>query len=107
MCWVLVLHAGGLWVQCMGFSLQCLPLLQSAGSGHAGFSGCGMQAKIRPLGIWGLPGIEPISPALAAEFFTTEPPGKPLNVYFWLAVNVFKIAPGCKMHQYIKLLIAK
>ena len=30
---------------------------------------------------WDLPGsgIEPLSPALAGEFFTTEPPGKPLN----------------------------
>ena len=23
------------------------------------------------------PGIEPVSPAMAGEFFTTEPPGKP------------------------------
>ena len=23
------------------------------------------------------PGLEPVSPALAGEFFTTEPPGKP------------------------------
>jgi len=29
------------------------------------------------------PGIEPMSPALAGEFFTTEPPGKPSsNAYF-------------------------
>ena len=29
--------------------------------------------------MWDLPesGIEPMSPALAGEFFTTEPPGKP------------------------------
>ena len=25
------------------------------------------------------PGIEPLSPALAGRFFTTEPPGKPIN----------------------------
>ena len=25
------------------------------------------------------PGIEPVSPALAGGFFTTEPPGKPLG----------------------------
>ena len=67
--------------QCMGFSLQWSSLLQSTGSGHAGVSGWDMQAQLS-LGIWGLPGIEPISPALAAELFTTEPPGKPLNVYF-------------------------
>ena len=30
-------------------------------------------------GMWDLPGsgIEPMSPALAGGFFTTEPPGKP------------------------------
>ena len=28
------------------------------------------------------PGIEPGSPALAGRFFTTEPPGKPLNNTF-------------------------
>ena len=27
------------------------------------------------------PGIEPVSPALAGGFFTTEPPGKPHDVY--------------------------
>ena len=27
------------------------------------------------------PGIEPVSPALAGRFFTTEPPGKPLLWY--------------------------
>ena len=27
--------------------------------------------------MWDLPGIEPMSPALAGGFFTTEPPGKP------------------------------
>ena len=26
------------------------------------------------------PGIEPMSPALAGRFFTTDPPGKPLQV---------------------------
>ena len=26
------------------------------------------------------PGIEPLSPALAGRFFTTEPPGKPQNI---------------------------
>ena len=27
------------------------------------------------------PEIEPVSPALAGEFFTTQPPGKPHSVY--------------------------
>ena len=26
------------------------------------------------------PGVEPMSPALAGGFFTTEPPGKPFNI---------------------------
>ena len=34
--------------------------------------------------MWDLPhpGIEPVSPALAATFFTTEPPGKPSDCSF-------------------------
>ena len=41
-------------------------------------SSCGVQAEM-PRGMWDLPdpGEEPMSPALAGEFFTTEPPGKP------------------------------
>ena len=41
-------------------------------------SSCGVQAEMRR-GMWDLPdpGEEPMSPALAGEFFTTEPPGKP------------------------------
>ena len=55
-----------------------------------GFSSCGSQAleaKVNSCGawaklLWGMwdlprPGIEPVSPALAGGFFTTEPPGKP------------------------------
>ena len=30
------------------------------------------------------PGIEPASPALAGEFFTTEPPGKPLSKIYMM-----------------------
>ena len=39
---------------------------------------CGTQAQL-PRGMWDLPGsgIEPVSPALAGGFFTTEPPRKP------------------------------
>ena len=32
-------------LQCMGFSLQWLLLLQSTGSRHTGFSSCSMQAQ--------------------------------------------------------------
>ena len=40
-------------------------------------SGCGAQTCLLS-GIWGLPGpgIEPVSPALAARFLTSGPPGK-------------------------------
>ena len=33
--------------------------------------------------------VEPVPPALAGRFFTTEPPGKP----FILAVNTFMLSP--------------
>jgi len=34
--------------------------------------------------MWDLPGsgIEPVSPALAGEFFTTETPGKPCKSFY-------------------------
>ena len=40
--------------------------------------GCGTRAQLLH-GMWALPGsgFEPVSPALASGFFTTEPPGKP------------------------------
>ena len=60
-----------------------------------GLSSCGSQAVERRLsscgawayllhGMWDLPGpgLEPMSPALAGGFLTTEPPGKPLISIF-------------------------
>ena len=46
-------------------------------------SSCGTWAQLLR-GMWELPrpGIEPVSPALAGRFFTTEPPGKPLPQVF-------------------------
>ena len=43
---------------------------------------CGAQAYLFH-GMWDSPGlgIEPMSPALAGSFFTTEPPGKPPSVF--------------------------
>ena len=43
-------------------------------------SSCGTQAELL-CGRWHLPGsgIEPVSLALASEFFATEPPGKPYD----------------------------
>ena len=44
-----------------------------------GLDSCGAQAELL-CGIWGLlgSGIEPVFPALAGGFFTTEPPGNTL-----------------------------
>ena len=76
-------------LQCRGFSLRWLLLLQSMGSRHRGFSSCGSRALERRLsscgawaqllcGMWDLPGpgLEPVSPALADRFLTTVPLGK-------------------------------
>ena len=42
--------------------------------------------------MWDLhdPGMEPVSPALAGEFFTTEPPGKPKKHFFILQDSTLK-----------------
>ena len=80
----------------VGYSLWCLLLLQSTDSRCAGFSSCDSQApEHRPnncgtwayllCGKWDLPesGIEPLSPSLAERFFTTEPPGKSQDIFFF------------------------
>ena len=42
-----------------------------------GLTGCGAQALLlRSLWNLAITGFEPVSPALAGRFFTTEPPGK-------------------------------
>ena len=82
-------------LQCAGFSLRWLLLLQSTGSRHAGFSSCGSWALERRLsscgaqaqllrGMWDLHrrALEPVSPALAGGFLTTAPPGKPYTQFF-------------------------
>ena len=45
--------------------------------------------------MWDLPksGIEPVSPALAGRFFTTEPPGKPL-IWRFCGCSVHKLYPN-------------
>ena len=76
-------------------SLWWLPLFQSTGSGHMDLSSCGcwtLEHRLNSCGVggtqsvhnmWNLPrsGIEPLSSALEHKFFTTEPPGKPNNIY--------------------------
>jgi len=56
--------------------------------------------------VWDLPGpgLEPMSPALADRFFTTEPPGKPsVKVLRWLAQVRAQSKPGlCSFCDYIK-----
>ena len=39
-------------------------------------------------------GIEPVSPALAGEFFTTEPPGKPWTFSMILKCEIFLTSPA-------------
>ena len=52
---------------------------------------CGTWAQLLQ-GLWDLPelGIEAVSPALAGEFFTTEPPGKPKKHFFILQDSTLK-----------------
>ena len=96
----LVAASRGYSLQCVGFLLQWLLLLQSTGSRHSGF-GAGTQglgswgtwalehwlsrggARARlPCRLWCLPGlgIRPTCPALAGGFSTAGPPGKPHTV---------------------------
>ena len=50
-------------------------------------SNCGSRAQLLR-GMWDLPrsGLEPMSPALAARFSTTAPPGKPQKISFKTSV---------------------
>ena len=65
-----------LW--CVGFSLRCVILLQLTGSRQqasvvvAQALSCPEACRILVPG----PEIQPVSPALAGKFLTTEPPGK-------------------------------
>ena len=85
LCWVFVavraflqLRPAGLPSGCSAWASPC------GGSSRCGaqslghlLSGCGAWASLL-CGLWNLPrpAIEPMSPTLAGEFFTTEPPGK-------------------------------
>ena len=77
-------------LQCAGFSLWWFLCYAEEALGLLGFHSCGSQALEHRLNIcgaqtqllcstWHLPrlGIEPVSPALAGGFFTTESLGKP------------------------------
>jgi len=102
LCWVFVAAWSFLQWQSVGFSLRCLLLLLSMASRGVVFQwlpSCGSQALEHRLsicgtlaylfrGVWDLPkpGMEPMSPALASSFFTTEPPGKPQEWVIFLTL---------------------
>ena len=83
--------------QCSDLRLLCcgawtshwggFPGCRAQALGCVGVSSCGAPAQelwlmglVALSCVWGPPGpgMEPVSPALAGGFFTTEPPGKPL-----------------------------
>ena len=45
------------------------------------------------------PGFEPMSPALAGRFFTTKPPGKPMEYYSAMKRNKFESVLVSWMNQ--------
>ena len=56
------------------------------------------------------PGIEPMSPALAGGFFTTEPPGKPLSKFTTQinhSINKFLRAEHAKQRREIYALLVE
>ena len=57
-------------------------------------SNCGSRAQLLR-GMWDLPvpGLEPVSPALAGRFSTTAPPGKPNIFYFRFGNSHFSREP--------------
>ena len=65
---------------CMGFSLGAQASVVVA-PGHSHCITRGLLLR----GMWNLhrSGMEPVSPSLAGGFFTTEPPGKPWDLYFY------------------------
>ena len=79
----------GLRLQGVGASAAAPRGLLSCGfqAPECGLSSCGVRASLLR-GMWDLPGsgIEPVSPALAGRFFTTEPPGKP-TLYPWMKLE--------------------
>ena len=50
-----------------------------------------------PPGDFPIPGIVPMSPALAGRFFTTEPPGKSM-IMFYCCYSVTKLGPTLQPH---------
>ena len=97
-CWglsLVVADRGSSPLRCKVLSLQWLPL-QSTGFRACGLSSCRAQTKL-PHGTWNLPGpgIEPVLPALAGGFLTTEPPGKFLGhpLHWGICAQLFPPSP--------------
>ena len=101
----------GLFFSCSALASHCDSSSVQA-LGHTGFSCCyvwaqqlwfpSSRAQAQQLwyrSTWNLPrpGIEPMSPALAGRFFTTEPPGKPL--FFGLLLFLNELLIHLKLHQ--------
>ena len=105
-----LLHAGFLQLQRVGATLRCgagvlivvASLVAEHGLQACGLSSCGSRSLERRLSscgaqsqllrsMWDLPGsgLEPVSPALAGGFLTTEPPGKPCTNIFFQVVCYF------------------
>ena len=102
-------------LQCAGFSLWWLLLLQSTGSRRKGFSSCGLRAlgcQVSSCGTWAQllssmwdlpdPGIKPMSPALAGGLLTTAPPGKPPCPFFNEVGCLFVVA--IKFYVFLRIL---
>ena len=85
-----LLSSCGAWAShCGGFSCCGARILECTGCSSCGpwalehrLNSCGTQSLLLQ-GMWDLPGsgIEPVFPALAGRFFSTEPPGKPLLLF--------------------------
>ena len=97
----LAVMGDALQLQCVAFSLQCLLLLQRMGSRRGGVGSAvhRLQSSVvvafglccsTACGIFPDQGSNPVSPALAGGFFTTEPPGKPPNLVFKWPMSILK-----------------
>ena len=102
-------YSSTVWAsRCGGFSCcTARPL------GYMDFSSCGFQALEHRLnncgtpcqlfhGMWDLlgSGIEPVSPALAVGFFTTESPGKPKELAFSFTDLIYFIYLCSDLHSF-------
>ena len=89
-----------LQLQSKGLSLRWFPLLGSTDSRTRGPRCCGMRASLL-CWTWNLygSGIEPMTPASAGRFFTTEPPELPCSFMFSFNPSCVPTCPApCLAH---------